>query len=130
LHWKVVPSASGDEAIPGGVLIGGPTSVCVARSKCGIIYAIFYAANALLSTKKLERSKHSGVIAAFRQHFVKTGLIEAEYGRFYGEAMEQRNAGDYGLVSPNRAAADRSLAYAERFVQRVEQALRDVKAIL
>ena len=31
-------------------------------------YAIFYAANAfLLATKKLARSKHSGVLAAFRQ---------------------------------------------------------------
>lgn len=29
-------------------------------------YAFFHAANALLSTKGLERSKHSGVIAAFR----------------------------------------------------------------
>lgn len=32
-------------------------------------YAIFYAANALLATKHMERSKHSGVIAAFREHF-------------------------------------------------------------
>lgn len=45
-------------------------------------YAIFYAANALLVTKGLERSKHSGVIAAFRQHFVKTGLIEPELSDF------------------------------------------------
>ena len=37
-------------------------------------YAIFYSANALLTTKGLERSKHSGVIAAFRQHFVKIGI--------------------------------------------------------
>lgn len=42
-------------------------------------YAIFYAANALLVTQGLARSKHSGVIAAFRERFVKTGLIEAEY---------------------------------------------------
>lgn len=47
-------------------------------------YAIFYAANALLATKGLERSKHSGVIAAFRQHFVKTGLVDAEFSRFSG----------------------------------------------
>jgi len=33
-------------------------------------YAIFYAANALLCSRRLERSKHSGVLAAFRQHFV------------------------------------------------------------
>ncbi|MBN1148612.1 MAG: HEPN domain-containing protein [Anaerolineales bacterium] len=41
-------------------------------------YAIFYAANALLATKKLSRSKHSGVLGAFRQHFVKSGLISPE----------------------------------------------------
>jgi len=35
-------------------------------------YATFYAANAILSTQGLERSKHSGVIAAFRQQFVKS----------------------------------------------------------
>ncbi len=34
-------------------------------------YAIFYAANALLATQGITRSKHSGVIAAFRQYFVR-----------------------------------------------------------
>jgi len=92
-------------------------------------YAIFYAANALLATEKLERSKHSGVIAAFRQHFVKTGVIEAEFSRFYGEAMEQRNAADYGLVLPDQSTADRNLENAERFVQRIEKALGDLGAI-
>lgn len=42
-------------------------------------YAIFYAANALLATRGLSRSKHSGVVAAFRQHFIRPGLIESEY---------------------------------------------------
>jgi uncharacterized protein (UPF0332 family) len=37
-------------------------------------YAIFYAANALLSTQGLARGKHSGVIAAFRERFVKPGF--------------------------------------------------------
>ena len=41
-------------------------------------YAIFYAANAMLSTQGLARSKHSRVISAFREHFVKPGLIKAE----------------------------------------------------
>jgi uncharacterized protein (UPF0332 family) len=93
-------------------------------------YAIFYAANALLVTKGLERSKHSGVIAAFRQHFVKTGIIESEFSRFYGEALEQRHAGDYDLASPDQVTATRSLEHAEQFVQRIEQALRTMKAIL
>ena len=42
-------------------------------------YAIFYAANALLRTKDIVRSRHSGVIAAFRQHFVKPGLVEVTH---------------------------------------------------
>lgn len=51
-------------------------------------YAMFYAANALLATKGLERSKHSGVIAAFRQHFVKTGIVSMSSSRYFGEALE------------------------------------------
>ena len=42
-------------------------------------YAMFYAASALLVSEGIARSKHSGVHAAFGQHFVKTGLIETEY---------------------------------------------------
>jgi uncharacterized protein (UPF0332 family) len=42
-------------------------------------YAIFYAASGLLLTKGISRSKHAGIISAFREHFVKSGLIEVEY---------------------------------------------------
>jgi len=92
-------------------------------------YAIFYAANALLATKGLERSKHSGVIAAFRQHFVKTGLVESEFSTFYGEAMEERHAGDYGLDSLDYDTATRNLEHAERFIHRIEQILREMGAL-
>jgi len=50
-------------------------------------YAIFYAASGLLLTKDISRSKHSGMIAAFRQYFVKPGLIEAEFSDSYGDVM-------------------------------------------
>jgi len=38
-------------------------------------YAMFYATSALLASKGISRSKHSGVCSAFGEHFVKTGLI-------------------------------------------------------
>lgn len=60
-------------------------------------YAMFYAANALLSTTGLERSKHSGVIAAFRERFVKPGIIEVELSRYFGEALDERHNADYEL---------------------------------
>jgi len=90
-------------------------------------YAVFYTANALLSTKGLERSKHSGVIAAFRQHFIKTGLIEAEYSDIYGAVMEDRAEGDYNLEFETDAdQAERDMARAQRFLVRAERALQEM----
>ena len=86
-------------------------------------YAIFYAANALLSTKGLERSKHSGVVAAFRQHFVKTGLIEPEYSDTYGQSMDERHNADYELETLNYETASENLENAARFVDRIERFL-------
>ena len=88
-------------------------------------YAIFYGANALLATKGLERSKHSGVIAAFRQHFVKTGIIEPEYSDFYGSVMEDRHSGDYTFTSLNYDTARLDLERAERMLARIERALQE-----
>lgn len=88
-------------------------------------YAIFYAANAMLSTQGLARSKHSGVISAFRQHFVKPGLVEAKYSDIYGRVMDHRHVGDYELellIESRQAHAD--LHDAKRFVQCVEQWLK------
>jgi uncharacterized protein (UPF0332 family) len=87
-------------------------------------YAIFYAANALLVSQGLSRSKHSGVVAAFRQYFVKPGLIEAEYSRIYERAMDDRHISDYdveAIIEPDRALTD--VEDARCFVQRVEQYL-------
>ena len=86
-------------------------------------YAIFYAANALLSTKGLERSKHSGVVATFRQHFVKTGLIEPEYSDTYGQSMDERHNADYELETLNYETASENLENAARFVDRIERFL-------
>jgi uncharacterized protein (UPF0332 family) len=89
-------------------------------------YAVFYAANALLATRHMERSKHSGVIAAFREHFVKTGLIEPEYSDGYGEAMDTRQRGDYTLeLVLDEARARELIEQAEKFVSRIERYLRE-----
>jgi uncharacterized protein (UPF0332 family) len=59
-------------------------------------YAMFYAAQAILLTKGFAFSKHAGVIAAFGQHFVKTGEVPPEYHRHLIQGMELRHVGDYG----------------------------------
>jgi uncharacterized protein (UPF0332 family) len=88
-------------------------------------YAVFYAANALLSTEGLARSKHSGVVAAFRESFVKPGLIEVEYSRIYGRVMDDRHVSDYEIDLPiDTGVVERDLSDARRFVERAEQYLR------
>ena len=91
-------------------------------------YAIFYSANAVLEMEGLERSKHSGVLALFRQKYVKTGQIEAEFSKIYGEAFESRNESDYQRISfPSRSEAEKAIDSAQRFVERIEKLLGEQK---
>ena len=58
-------------------------------------YAMFYCAQAALLTKNLSFSSHKGVIFAFGEHFVKTGLFPKQMGRELNRAFEKRQIGDY-----------------------------------
>jgi uncharacterized protein (UPF0332 family) len=80
-------------------------------------YAFFYAATALLLTLDIVRSKHSGVLAAFREHFVKSEAFPVQDSHAYGEAFELRNVTDYEMLG--KADSDLARAVTEnagRFV--------------
>jgi uncharacterized protein (UPF0332 family) len=62
-------------------------------------YAMFYCAQAALLTKGLTFSSHKGVIAAFGEQFVKTGVFPRELGRELNKAFEKRQLGDYESAS-------------------------------
>ena len=47
-------------------------------------YAMFYSAQAMLLTRELSFSSHKGVISAFVQHFVRTGILPKEMSSKYG----------------------------------------------
>ena len=82
-------------------------------------YAFFYAATALLLTLDITRGKHSGVMAAFREHFVKPGTFPVQDSRAYGEAFELRNVTDYEMLgAADRIQAQTTVENADRFVER------------
>ncbi len=84
-------------------------------------YAMLYAASALLSSKGITRSKHSGVLSAFGEYYVKTGLIEPEYAKMIGRAFDSRLDSDYDVVyQVDQSTAEEILRDAQRFVDRVE----------
>lgn len=92
-------------------------------------YAMFYAASALLASKGISRSKHSAVLAAFGEHFAKTGLIEADYAKSFGYAFDARLDSDYDIAfATDRTLAEGVLHEAGRFVQRCQQYLREAGA--
>jgi uncharacterized protein (UPF0332 family) len=93
-------------------------------------YAMFYTASALLASKGISRSKHSGMHSAFGEHFVKAGLIETEYAKMLGHAFDSRLDSDYDITfTAERALAEEVLHDAERFVERAEQYLRQVGVV-
>ena len=58
-------------------------------------YAAFYAIESLLLANDLSFSKHSAVIAAFNQHFIKTGAFPKEFSTYIARLFRQRQIGDY-----------------------------------
>jgi uncharacterized protein len=60
-----------------------------------LYYAMFYAVLALLQTKQLGTSKHSGAIALFDREFVKPGIFPKELSKALHRAFELRQKGDY-----------------------------------
>lgn len=87
-------------------------------------YAMFYVAEAFLEGEGMSFSKHSAVIAAFGQHFVRTGRVPVEFHRFLLEAQELRHAGDYGsrqAVTYEQARGQ--IARAEQFLALAERLL-------
>jgi uncharacterized protein (UPF0332 family) len=69
---------------------------------------MFYIAEAVLLGQGLAFSRHSGVHAAFGEHFVKTGVVPPEFHRYLIRGMEVRHTGDYGrgstTVTPQEAS--------------------------
>lgn len=90
-----------------------------------IYYAAFYAATALLKTKSLSFSKHSAVLSAFRQYFIKTGEFSTEIGDFYRLAFEMRQAGDYEMLTHFEPDdLQHQLLSAHQFVDEIEKWLK------
>lgn len=61
-----------------------------------LYYSCFYAVTGLLvKTGKVTKS-HSGVKTQFFLEYIKTGRIDTEYGKLYGDLFDWRQKGDYG----------------------------------
>jgi uncharacterized protein (UPF0332 family) len=89
-----------------------------------VYYAMLYGAQALLRESDLQFGKHSGVHAAFGQHFAKTGVLDPKYHRWLLDAFDERLQGDYGFQAQvNRQAVATRLEQAREFLGEIRRYL-------
>jgi uncharacterized protein (UPF0332 family) len=60
-----------------------------------LYYACYYAVIALLIKNGIKAQTHAGARQMFGLHFIKTGLIDKELGKFYSDIFDKRQTGDY-----------------------------------
>ena len=81
-------------------------------------YALFDVAKALLLTKGVSPRSHAGAGMLFGQHFVKTGQVPREYGRWFSKALKARLEADYEESREfTREEAQETLDVAEQLLQ-------------
>ena len=87
-------------------------------------YSMFYTVEALLLTKELSFSSHKGVISAFGEHFIKTGLFPKEMGKALNRAFGKRQIGDYDYSSVlSKEEAQEILNDAKKFIGKITEYL-------
>lgn len=93
---------------------------CVNR----LYYACFYAVSALLLSRNLSSSKHTGVRSLFSIHFVQQGLFPKELAALYNTLFDARQESDYVdffRVDPEEVL--QWLSQAERFIRTAAELL-------
>ncbi|UBM61111.1 HEPN domain-containing protein [Candidatus Sulfidibacterium hydrothermale] len=87
-----------------------------------LYYACYYAVNALLISLNIKAQTHSGVRQMFGSHFIKTGKINKDLGKFYSILFDKRMAGDYDdFVNFNHEEVSVLYSTAQQFIKEIDK---------
>ena len=87
-----------------------------------LYYACYHAVGALLVQNAIEARTHQGVINLMGLHFVRTGLLSAEQGKFYKRIFELRQTSDYSdWIIVEEEDIKPLVEKAEYFIKTIEQ---------
>lgn len=93
-------------------------------------YAMFYSVQALLLTRNMSFSSHKGVISAFGEHFIKTGIFPKNMGRDLNKAFEKRQISDYEYTFVIlRKEAEELFKSGANFVEKITQYLKEERKL-
>ena len=92
-------------------------------------YAIFHAMRAILALESFDSKKHSGIISAFHQRFIKPGKIDSRFSKIITGASFTRNKSDYDdFYIASKADVTEQLENAKEFLAVVEKYIADYDA--
>jgi uncharacterized protein (UPF0332 family) len=90
-------------------------------------YSLFSITTAVLLTRKLERSKHSGIEAAFNQYFIRNRIIEVEYGKVFDYVRRKREECDYNAkIIIDKETAENVVKDSRKFIRRMKEYLGSI----
>ena len=84
-------------------------------------YTIFHSMRAVLALERFDSKKHSGVISAFRQRYIKTGVFEPFFSDVVRNAFIVRNRCDYeDFFVVSKSEVEKQIDNARQFLEAVE----------
>lgn len=87
-------------------------------------YAMFHATRALLTIKKVDSKKHSGLIRMFNISFINNGDIPKEYFKYLSSAFNTRMQSDYhDFFIASKQDSEEQIQDAEKFLEMVKNYL-------
>ena len=89
-------------------------------------YAVFHSIRAVTALDHFDSGKHSGIIAFFNQHYVKTGVFDKELSKMIDSCYRLREKADYDdfyLVAGDEAV--QQLEKAEAIYKVIEAFVND-----
>ena len=89
-------------------------------------YAIFHSLRAVLALDGFDSSKHSGIIAYFNQHYVKTEAFDKKLSKLISSAFRLREKADYqDFYIVTAQEAEGQIEVAEQVIAKIEGYLSD-----
>jgi len=80
-------------------------------------HAMLNAATAALLAKEIQSGKRQAIVAEFKDAFVKTGLLDEKYHRYFSHAFNSRTEPyDPAFASPDHRQAQTSILRVKEFI--------------
>ena len=89
-----------------------------------VFYAFLDAADAALAARTIRTKSHAGTISLFGRHFIRPGLVDAKYSRWFKQARKFRLEADYERkrdFTPEQV--NEAIEQAREFVTMIERLL-------